>query len=429
MSPAQEANPSDERKIWPEQVLGGKYVRILEKQLLALRQEDAHGNQQLFLDDVFVVYLLAFFNPTIRSLRTIEDFSQTVQAQRHLSVEKVCKSTLSDFNQLSDPARLQPIITALRAQLDHKIPGGFQAADGDLATLLQQTIAVDGTYLPALADVAWALKNRNNHATVRYRARLDVQLNVTTWLPDVIVVPEVGQSEANSAILLIQDGKLYLYDRGYMSYDLLRAHYQPAQDPLGELEARASFVFRYKANGNTSPVLSDAQERPLTDADRAAGVIRDRTGYFHSGNANRSGVSRILVREVEIEVQENGQTTTVRLITNLFDISAKDVGVLYRQRWQVELFFRWLKSYGHFGHLISHAREGVLTHFYVTIIGALLMYLHTGHRPSKYLFALVNQVAMGSATLEEILPILRERERRSELDRQSRKRRQAKQKP
>jgi hypothetical protein len=52
-------------------------VRLLEKKLRTLQNEDAHGNRSLFLNDVFVAYLLAFFNPTIRSLRTIEDLSQT----------------------------------------------------------------------------------------------------------------------------------------------------------------------------------------------------------------------------------------------------------------------------------------------------------------------------------------------------------------
>jgi len=104
------------------------------------------------------------------------------------------------------------------------------------------------------------------------------------------------------------------------------------------------------------------------------------------------------------------------------------VGWLDRARWQVELFFRWFKSIGHFGHLISYSSEGVLTHLYVTIIAMLLMYLHTGYRPSKYMFALLSQVAAGAATLDEIMPILRERERRKELDRASAARRRAKKK-
>ena len=108
------------------------------------------------------------------------------------------------------------------------------------------------------------------------------------------------------------------------------------------------------------------------------------------------------------------------------DVSAATIGLLYQHRWQVELFFRWYKSFGHFGHLISHSREGVLTHLYVTIIAVLLIYLHTGYRPSKDLFALLSQVAAGGATLDEILPILRERERRNELDRVSAARHRAK---
>ena len=61
---------------WPEKVVGGKYVHQLERLIAQLRPDDAHGNCRLFLDDVFIAYLLAFFNPALRSLRTLEDFSE-----------------------------------------------------------------------------------------------------------------------------------------------------------------------------------------------------------------------------------------------------------------------------------------------------------------------------------------------------------------
>jgi hypothetical protein len=91
----------------------------------------------------------------------------------------------------------------------------------------------------------------------------------------------------------------------------------------------------------------------------------------------------------------------------------------------VELFFRWMKSYARFDHLISHSRQGVLLNFYVAVIGVTLMYLQMGHRPSKYLFIMMGMVANGSASLEEILPILRERERRCKLERDRVARRRA----
>jgi hypothetical protein len=150
-----------EAAVWPETVVGGKYVRLLNRYLSQLRDETAHGNRRLFLDDVFVSYLLAFFNPTIRSLRTIEDFSQCVQAQKHVSLRKICRSTLSDFNRLADPERLAPMLDALRAQLSREQAPQRTRATDDLSGLLQQTIAVDGTFLPATAEVTWALAANN----------------------------------------------------------------------------------------------------------------------------------------------------------------------------------------------------------------------------------------------------------------------------
>lgn len=427
---APEPPPEDTQSTqWPEKVIGAKYVRLLEKQLRGLRNENSHGNQQLFLDDVFVVYLLAFFNPLVRSLRTIEDLSQTPQAQKRLSIERICKSTLSDFNKLIDPEQLVPIIHALRGRLSAKNAAAGPMGN-DLTVLLRRTVAVDGTFLHAVADVAWAVANSNNHGAVRYRARLDAHVNVSTWLPEAIVVPETGQSEANSAIENIQADRIYVYDRAYSSFDLLRAHHEPVDDGQTkshvELRAKSYFVVRYKPAGGNSPELRNVVDRPLTDKDRAAGVQSDRVGFFTSDNARRAGISKVGLREIILLYEENGETKTLRLITNLLDIPAYAIAILYRYRWQVELFFRWFKSFGHFGHLISHCREGVLTHLYVTIIAALLMYLHTGYRPSKYMFALLGQVAAGGATLEEILPILRERERRKELDRASAARRRAK---
>ena len=375
-----------------------------------------------------MVYLLAFFNPTVRSLRTIEDLSQTQQAQKLLSVDKICKSTLSDFNQFVDPQRLVPIVQALRGQLSRK-QAGSPHQEHDLNELLKQTVAVDGTFLHAVAEVAWAVANSNNHGATRHRARLDAQVNVSTWLPEAIVVPEPGESEADSAIRNILADRIYLYDRGYSSFALLRAHYQPTPDSAEEvLEVKSHFVVRYKKIGVNSPSLSDAIDRPLTDEDRAAGVISDRVGYFTSDSARREGISKLSLREVIILYEESGEPKTLRLITNLLDVSATTIALLYQHRWQVELFFRWFKSIGHFGHLISHSSEGVLTHLYVTIIAVLLMYLHTGYRPSKYMFAMLSQVAAGAATLDEIMPILRERERRKELDRASAARRRAKKK-
>lgn len=152
--------------------------------------------------------------------------------------------------------------------------------------------------------------------------------------------------------------------------------------------------------------------------------MSDRVGYFKGSPGHDA--PHFPVREV-ILVGEDGEP--IRLLSNLLDVGAEIIGLLYRQRWQIELFFRWLKCYANFDHLISHQKEGVLLHFYVAMIGVILMYLHTGFRPSKYAFNLLSMLAQGGVdTLESILPILRERERQCERDRQSAAHRRAKKK-
>lgn len=403
--------------------MGGKLVGLLGKQLDQLRAEDAHGNRELFLDDVFVAYLLAFFNPTIRSLRTLEDFSQTRQVQKHLTIGKVCRSTLSDFNRLADSTRLQPILQALREQLGRR--AGPRGERDQLSQLLKHTIAVDGTFLSAMADVAWAIRCRNQGSARAWSARVDMHVAVETWLPELIVVPDPGQSESASAAANVQDGKLYLYDRGFSGYEVINAHYRLQDD---QYIPRAHFIVRYKPSGGNSPELSDAQNRTVRREDQAAGVISDRTGQFAPSDPFRHRIVDVTLREVVVEYVAEGQTHTIRLITNLLDVPAAVIALLYRQRWQIELFFRWLKCFGNFSHLISHSREGVLLHFYVAVIATMLMYLHTGYKPSKYLFVLLGQVAVGAASWEEILPILRERERQRNLERESAAKRLAKKK-
>ena len=87
------------------------------------------------------------------------------------------------------------------------------------------------------------------------------------------------------------------------------------------------------------------------------------------------------------------------------------------------MFFHWLKIVANFAHLIRESCQGVLLSFYVAVIGVLLMYLHTGAKPSKYAFSLLGLVASGASTLEEIAPILAERERRIALEAARRARR------
>jgi hypothetical protein len=357
----------------------------------------------LFLDDVVIAHLLAFFNPTLRSLRTIEDFSQTRQAQRHLSTRRLCKSTLSDFHRVADPTLLEPIVARLQAAAAAQ---GGRGLPADLPQTLGKVLAVDGSFFTVAADVAWAVQHRTNRGQQRASVRLDMHLNVATWLPEVITVSGRGTSEAEAATQSIQPGAIHIYDRGIFSFELLSA----------QVAAEAFFVHRLREPGLRTPKFLAESTQELTAKDQPAGVLSDSLGRM-AGSQHRAAPDCLLREVVILSPDEPGGT--IRLLTNLLDVEAWVIGLLYRYRWHVELFFRWLKCFANFAHLISESRQGVLLSFYVAVIGVLLMYLQTGAKPSKYAFSLLGLVASGGATLEEIAPILAERERRIAVDRAS----------
>jgi hypothetical protein len=407
------SEPLRERPEWPEMVFGSKSVRGLIPLLDQLPVVSAHPNRLLQTRDAFVAHLLAFFNPTLRSLRALEDFSRTRQAQRYLAVDRLPKSTLADFHRLVDPAVLGPVVDHLLAETARRgLP-----APADLPDSIRRVLAVDGTFLALAADVAWAVRGATGAGKPKASVRVDVHLDVATGLPRVVSVHGAGTSEPAAAAAAVQPGAVHVYDRGFFDFALMGAHL------AASTSVPTPFVVRMRAEGDRTPKFDRAEGRPVTPKDRAAGVVSDHVGRL-VGSAHRPPPDAVL-REVVIASPDD-PGGEVRLLTDLLDVPAWVVGLLYRYRWQVELFFRWLKVNAGFRHLLSERREAIAFEVYVAVIGTLLLALRYDARPSKYAFALLHQVAGGGATAAEVLPILAERERRCALDRESQRRRQAK---
>jgi len=386
-----------------EELFGGKYVRCLQAHLARLRAAHAHPNRTLFFDDVAIAYLLAFFSPAIRSLRTLEDFSQTEPMRQQTSVDRIPRSTLSDANKVFDPTLLEPIIEDLRA----RVPD-LQRTDAMLGDLTGRVRAVDSSLFTVAAGVSWALQQRRPNGKGRATVRLNLQWAVAAGTPEGVSVSGADTSEARTLMANLEPGVIYVMDRGYVNFQLI--------DRI--LHACSDFVLRLKSNIN----FTKLKDLPLSDEDRAAGVISDRIGRL-SGSTD-SEAPAAMVREIII-LNPDQPDRPVRLLTSILDVPAHVVGRLYRWRWKIELFFRWLKVHAHFEHLTSHSENGVAAGFYIAVIGVLLIYIHTQQPVSKYAYTLLGMVAAGQTTLDDITPILERRERECALDRQRRARKRA----
>jgi hypothetical protein len=368
-----------------ERATGLHFVRRLDEQLRHLHAVQAHPNRTLFYDQVVVAHLLAFFNPHLDSLRKLEDAFEHRSVRKHFGSPRVPKSTLADAQRVFDPTLLRPVI----ATLQHRVAAA--PYDARLDDVTRQLLAVDGSFFAVAPRVAWALYNQTTRAHTdrpvhKGQVRGHFQFDVRRGIPTQVALTDGRASEAEQLRVTLTRGCLYLIDRGFQQYQLLR----------DILKAGSDFVVRLRKSAALQPL----QTLALTPADLHAGVLSDtlvQVGW--RDDQTPLTMSLRCVRLTQVAKPE----TPLRLLTNRTDLPAHLIGLLYRYRWQVELFFRWLKCMAGFRHFLSESPEGMSLQIYAALIGTLLIALETGQRPSRYDYALMSLALTGLAPWEEIL--------------------------
>ncbi len=379
-----------------EQLQGFKYLQLLGSLLTdwheAGAERDRAGNRNLFYDQYALLLLLYFFNPTITSLRGLQRTTDLSKV-KHLGIHRTSLGSLSEAQQVFDAALLEKVIATLVSRLPTPQPGSGPAA-------LLPLVAVDGSLLPALPRMAWALWQDDQHRA----AKLHVAFSVFKANPIAVSVTAGIGSERAELRRFVQPGGFYVFDRGYTDYSLFQElHDQPC-----------SFVGRVKAN----VVYEVGRECPLTEAARAAGVVRDvQLRCLGTGTPHHSPVLPQPFRLVWVNTGKcrgNGTVETLILVTNRLDLDAELVALAYRYRWTVELFFRWLKCVLGCRHLLSQSANGVTFQVYAAIIASLLLSLWIGRAPNKATYEMVCHYLSGWATEEELIVYL-ERSRQKTL--------------
>jgi len=360
---------------------GFKYFQMLVPLLERLHEggtaRDKAGNRQLFFDQYAVLLLLYFFSPIITSLRGLQQASSLDKVQRLFGIRRVSLGSLSEATEVFQAAMLRQIVQELAQRavpLEH----------GASAEALRDLTAVDGTILRALPKMVWALWKDPEHRAAKVHLHFDVLKGVPC---DATLTP-AACSEPAQLQAMLQSGRLYVTDRGYASYELFR----------NILGAGSSFVGRVQDN----TAFGFTEDRPLTDADRAAGVIRDallfRLGTVYGQNSFYHPLRLVIVRRTKPDhtVEE------IWLITDRLDLAAELVALAYRYRWTVELFFRWLKCILGCRHLLCENANGVAIQCYAALIASLLIVLWTGRKPTKRTWEMIQFYLIGWATVEEV---------------------------
>jgi hypothetical protein len=238
---------------------------------------------------------------------------------------------------------------------------------------------------------------------------LHTHLEVLRGVPTFACVTDgSGKGEASEKAVLrsaLQPDRCYITDRGYEEFSLFNAI----------VAAQSSYVCRVR---NDHHFQAD-ETRVLTAEALAAGVLEDTLGRMGSPKSKRIEHPDHTQRRIVVHVTEHPKrggrrraaaSHDIVLVTCLLDVPPEIIVLLYRFRWLIELFFRWLKCVLSCRHLISDCENGIQIQMYCALIACLLIQLTGGTvKPNQWTYKLLCLYVQGWATEEDVLEHLRER--------------------
>lgn len=377
-------------KIKEEQLVGFKYFKMLSGLLERLQdagcQRDRAGNRTLHMDQYVSLLLLYMFNPICTSLRALQQASELDKVQKKLGCARASLGSLSESARVFDSELLKDIIEELSDQLPNvsRIPG-FDESKGVLT-------AVDGTLIEAVARMAWATWRSDRNGI-----KIHTQFEILKGVP---VDMEVTDANANEKAVLsekLQPNRIYVTDRGYAKYSLLK-----------EIsEVKSSFVCRIRDNA----VFQEIQNNPLSEKALSEGILFDKIVTLGGETADTILTP---VRLIAIKCNPNTkrhhtvrggpeQGDQVWIVTDRVDLDAETIAIIYKRRWTIEIFFRFFKHVLGCRHLLSHCENGIEMQVYAAIIACMLISLWTGRKPTLRTYEMICWYFTGMASEDELL--------------------------
>jgi hypothetical protein len=383
-----------------EDVTGLKYFDKLAPLLARLHdvgcERDKAGNRTLHYDQYCLLILLFFFNPVVRSLRAIQQASELGKVQRKLGCLRASLGSLSESVAVFQPELLKEIIAELGAQLEPI------ARDPRLKDVRHTLTLVDGTLLKGLPLLVQAGTRDPRAAKMEAKVRLHTQFDLERGVPIRIDVTEgVSRGEADERAVLakaVEKGHCYVKDRGYAKFQLFN----------DIVAAESSYVCRLRDNS----VYDIAEERPLAAEDIEADIVFD--GLVLLGETTKKADERpdhplrlVVVKTTPHEKRGGAagpaSNGLLLIATNLLDLPAWIIALIYRYRWTIEVFFRFFKHVLGCRHLLSHDPVGITIQTYCAIIACMLISLWTGRKPTLRTYEMICHYFTGLAEEDELL--------------------------
>ncbi len=331
----------------------------------------AEPARQMQLGQYLSLFLFGLFNPVVETMRGLCAASQLDRVQREVCGRAVSLGSFSEAQALVAPELLAAVFERLASEA---------VASGGRPGPRRPAVVIDSTVWRVVPRMRWAFWRCQGG--LDNAVRLHVEFDLAERRARQVALTPAKVCERAQWRQLAQPGSCYIGDRYYgYNYAL-----------LAELQANGvDFVVRLRENVHGVEETSEL----LTESDRAAGVTWAGTVRLaKAGDGPRVRVIQLL-----------GEERSIVLATTLSAEEAPPdlLGQLYRQRWQVEMFFRWLKCILGCRHWLAESPRGVALQVYLALIAAQLLVLYRGKRPTRRQMEAIQFYLMGWASLEELL--------------------------
>ena len=337
--------------------------------------ERYHGNHKVQRFSCWSQFLcMAFAQLTYReSLRDIETCLHVMQRKLyHMGIPSVARNTLANANQVRDWRIYADFAQVLIAQAKTLYRGEEIGVELEHTVYALESSTVD----LCLSLFPWA-SFRKRKGAVKLHTLLDLRGNI----PSLIIITNGKIHDVNILDqLVLEAGAIYIMDRGYVDFERLYAIHQ----------ASAFFVTRAKDNCDWRRIYS----RPV---DKTTGVQCDQTialNGFYAGKRYPQYLRR--VRYLDAVNHKR-----LVFLTNNLELPALTIAELYRCRWQVELFFKWIKQHLRIKKFYGNSENAVKVQIWIAIatyVLVLLLKKHMGLPHSPYTILQILSVSLFEQT-------------------------------
>ncbi len=339
--------------------------------------------RQLAHSDYLSLFLFGLLNPCVRTMRSLCSASEFERVQQEVCQRPVSLGSFSETQAVSDPALLEEVFESLGQQV--------RAKEEDQRLRIKNWMIQDSSLWEALPRMHWAMWRTQKKQ--QQALRLHLSLHVLDDKPVRALITEGRHCERAAWRQQWEKGDAYVGDRYFgEDYGLLE-----------ELRQKECFyVIRLREKASITVI----KELPLTKADSDAGVMKQ--AWVRLGCRPRYRIPPVRVVWVQ------GPEEVLLLVTHqsVQEISAELVALLYKRRWQVELFFRWIKCILGNRHWLAESKNGVAIQIYLALIAALLLQLRNGKRPTKRTMEAIQFYLLGWVTPEELQRVIIRQETR-----------------